>query len=645
MRKLVFFSACLAGLTALVSCETRVFAPEEPRMVPVTLTGSVPETRISLDGETPNWTAGDRLAVFTTDGTLCPAFTADEGGSATTTFSGTKPEGSELGFAIFPYTACTGGSGGRYSLTLPSTQDGTLGSAVMAARIGPGEEGMVFSNLLSVVRVRIPSGLRITRIELQREDRVCGAFTLDGNSLAVTPAGDPADAEKRVIVEKGEGFSGEEVLLCVLPSSNRQVSLLLTRADGKTALVSRTLASDFTAGHIKNATVPADLAFSDLARIGGSTATQLHVTATQPACPQVENGDFETWTYDGENLPNHWNSFQTADGTWASLGFSSSNRQVKRSTDRRPGSRGSYSCSIWSRKITSVVAQGNITTGRIHAGSTSASSSGNYNYTDRDGSTSRKVNNQTITNPCSMRFDGRPDSLVYWVKFVPIKENNADYTASVSAYLHDDSDFKTRADGTTGDGTLIGSAVKEFLGTNGKWVRHAVKFSYRESSLPAYLLLNVSTNKKPGGGATGDYLYIDDIEMIYADAYILKTGGSGWATLCVDFNARVPEGATAYYVTEVSGGCARLTAIPAGSVIQKDTGVLVKGAPDTSYIFEGSKNAPVSVSGNLLGGTVPAISRPAGTCRVLSSESTTTTAVFGAYTGTTIAAHTAWLTQ
>ena len=56
--------------------------------------------------------------------------------------------------------------------------------------------------------------------------------------------------------------------------------------------------------------------------------------------PQVPNGDFETWTFDGENLPDNWNSFQTATGTWAGMGYSSSNRQVKRSTDVRPGSNG-----------------------------------------------------------------------------------------------------------------------------------------------------------------------------------------------------------------------------------------------------------------------------------------------------------------
>ena len=44
--------------------------------------------------------------------------------------------------------------------------------------------------------------------------------------------------------------------------------------------------------------------------------------------PQITNGDFETWTYDGANLPNYFNSFQTADGSYSSYGYDSSNRQV-----------------------------------------------------------------------------------------------------------------------------------------------------------------------------------------------------------------------------------------------------------------------------------------------------------------------------
>ena len=153
--------------------------------------------------------------------------------------------------------------------------------------------------------------------------------------------------------------------------------------------------------------------------------------------PQITNGDFETWTFDGENLPNYFNSFQTADGTWAGTAYSSSDRQVKRSTDKRPGSTGSYSCSIWSRSVWGVVAQGNLTTGRVHAASTSATGENNYNYSDRDGSNTKNG----FKNPCAMSFTGRPDSLVVWVKFVPNGTDSKHPYAKVTATIHDDFDY------------------------------------------------------------------------------------------------------------------------------------------------------------------------------------------------------------
>ena len=131
--------------------------------------------------------------------------------------------------------------------------------------------------------------------------------------------------------------------------------------------------------------------------------------------PQITNGDFETWTFDGVNLPNYFNSFQTADGTFSGTAYSSSNRQVQRSTDVRPGSSGKYSCDIWSRKVWGVNAQGNLTTGRVHASAMIATGKNNYNYSDRDGSNT----NNGVKNPCAMPFTGKPDSLVAWVKFVP----------------------------------------------------------------------------------------------------------------------------------------------------------------------------------------------------------------------------------
>ena len=671
MKKLFLLSGCLAALIALASCEKKVvetdFPQDETLMVPVTLTGSIPETRVSLDGVTPKWTAGDLLAILTADGALCPAFTADQGGSATTTFSGTKPDGSTLSFALFPYSSYVSQSGGNYTLSLPATQDGTLGSAVMAAKVPAGEGEMVFSNLLTVVRVSIPSGMRITRIELQRSDRVSGSFTVNGSTLAVTPAASPTDADKRVVVEKSAGFSGEDVLISVLPSSSKQLDLLLTNTEGKMALVSKTLKTDFSAGHLKTATVPSNLVFSDVAKIGASTASQQYTTTTQPSKPQIDNNGFENWPFGTKStLPFHWNSFQTADGSLSGSAYDSDNPQVNKSTDKRPGSTGSYSCLIWARRIyinlvftkIDAVAQGNLTTGRIHASNTSAAGTGNYNYTDQDGI----VTLNSIANPFHMDFTGRPDSLSVWLKFVPYGTDSSHPYAKVQAILHGNTDYKAgyNSSDNTGGAYHIGEAADQTIASTGNaWKRFSIPFVYDYSSNPSFVLINIATNSYPGGGNAekgssggnnADKLYIDDIEMIY-NQYNLRTDSNGWATLYLNYDALIPSGATAYYVTEVTGGYARLVAIPTGQVLPKNTAVLVKGSANTTYAFNGRylediKNKTIAtVSGNLLRGTLTSISKPSGTCRVLSSESSSTMAAFGAFTGSTIAANTAWLTE
>ncbi len=145
-------------------------------------------------------------------------------------------------------------------------------------------------------------------------------------------------------------------------------------------------------------------------------------------------------------------------------------------------------------------------------------------------------------------------------------------------------------------------------------------------------------------------MYIDDIEMIY-NLYNLRTDSNGWATLYLNYAALVPSGATAYYINKIAAGYARLVAIPAGQVIPKNTAVLVKGSANTTYAFNGrylediKGKTVATVSGNLLQGTLTQVSKPSGTCRVLSSESTSSMAAFGAFTGSTIAANTAWLAQ
>ena len=237
-----------------------------------------------------------------------------------------------------------------------------------------------------------------------------------------------------------------------------------------------------------------------------------------------------------------------------------------------------------------------------------------------------------------------------WVKYKPNGTDSNHPYAKVQAILHDNVDYIAGYAQNTGGTSHIGEASnQEITSKNNSWQRLSIPFVYDYSTTPDYVLINISTNSYPGGGKPNDYLYVDDIEMIY-NLYNLRTNANGWATLYLNYATPVPSGVTAYYIKKVAGGFAELTAIPAGQVIPAHTGVLIKGSANTTYAFNGSaadiKNKTVAtVTGNLLQGTTTAISKPAGTCRVLSSESTSSMAAFGAFTGSTIAANTAWLTQ
>jgi len=273
--------------------------------------------------------------------------------------------------------------------------------------------------------------------------------------------------------------------------------------------------------------------------------------------PQVPNGDFESWTFDGENLPDNWNSFQTADGDLAGTAYSSTDRQVKRSTDVHPGSTGQYSCVIWARQVQVFIfkakAQGNLTSGRVHAGGAAAVHQDNYNYTDRDGSNTKG----DVTNPCAMKFTGKPSAVKVWVKYKQ-KGKAADYgthaTAKFSAIIHSDADYisygQPTYDTDANKALVVASAVKEIEYNDGEWEELTIPFEYTDNDVePAYIQINASTNAYPGAGEVGDSLWIDDIEMVYEPAGTVKIFDQDKLYVTVNGETTGPIDATVY-VTE-----------------------------------------------------------------------------------------------
>lgn len=223
--------------------------------------------------------------------------------------------------------------------------------------------------------------------------------------------------------------------------------------------------------------------------------------------PQLVNGDMEQWENVGSNNeePIQWNSFMTGDCSLV-IGCSNAKRKrIERSTDVRPGSTGQYSARIWSTSEFGNVANGNLTTGKIYMGSTTPSNSANHNKT-------------ISTDPAfRMPINEKPDSLVFWAKFIP-KNNSTTDRARVRAVLHNNSNYQDPAGSLSSE---VGNATINYLRThNGStyvWQRFAVAFDYSQgqATTPAYMLITFTTNQAAGGGTADDQVWIDDIQLIY----------------------------------------------------------------------------------------------------------------------------------
>lgn len=217
---------------------------------------------------------------------------------------------------------------------------------------------------------------------------------------------------------------------------------------------------------------------------------------------QLPNPGFEQWDGNEESEPTHWNTFSSCDGSYASL--ASSNHHYRRN-GHRPGGSGSYYLTIYTKSIIGVKANGNMTTGRIHAGSMTPSSSENHNYTQRSNS-----------DHCQP-FTATPDSMYVWVSFYAASSSSV---AQVGAIIHGNSDYRSpNDDGDPSKYTAMAIARTNRTTTSAssmQWTQLKVPFKYYGTADPKYILVNLTTNNKAGEGDGGDSLSVDDIEFIYS---------------------------------------------------------------------------------------------------------------------------------
>lgn len=235
----------------------------------------------------------------------------------------------------------------------------------------------------------------------------------------------------------------------------------------------------------------------------------LSINLTAQYGPQFDNRGFEQWT-NRVSEPTHWHSGGTATGTFA--GWVSS--QIEQSSQTRPGSSGTKSVRLYPESVLGITANGNLTNGRMNAGSMSATGSGNYNYTQR----SQTAFNTPITQ--------LPDSLTLWVCF---RSQSTSAKAQVKAVVHGNADYKIIADGTEEPMDMhVATALSSFTRTsaaNGAytWRRLSIPFNNNGPCTDVrYILMTATTNETPGSGSTSDDLFLDDLLLVYTPTLTLN---------------------------------------------------------------------------------------------------------------------------
>ena len=227
---------------------------------------------------------------------------------------------------------------------------------------------------------------------------------------------------------------------------------------------------------------------------------------------QIPNSGFEKYHKAGSiDEANAWHSFGSCDGKFASMVKGTAHTEAVK--DVCPGTTGTTSLRIFSTSILGISANGTVTTGRMSAGSVSATDKSNHAYLDMS-----KTDVDGNGDPFYAALTAFPDSIGVWMKYNPGKSG---LKASISAVITDGTYYQDPEDKTYNN--VVAKASNTNIEENGgSWQYVTVPFDYASYEKPEgqeiagrAMLVTMSTCATPGGGTGNDNLYVDDLRLIY----------------------------------------------------------------------------------------------------------------------------------
>jgi len=217
------------------------------------------------------------------------------------------------------------------------------------------------------------------------------------------------------------------------------------------------------------------------------------VEATQ--AQQIQNPGFEDWENAGTvaDEPVDWSSIKTSDGSFnqlAPLVWAKSNTAHS----------GNYSVQLTNTVAFSIVANGIVTNGRVHADIVVSNS---FIYTD----------------PADERWHtvitGRPEKFALWAKYTP----QGNDTAQIKVLLHKGAGSLPPK--PENNANRIGYAQVNIFAKFDTWTRFEVPFTYSSEENPEYILI-VASSGASSTPVAGSVALLDDLELVYNTTGINK---------------------------------------------------------------------------------------------------------------------------
>lgn len=268
----------------------------------------------------------------------------------------------------------------------------------------------------------------------------------------------------------------------------------------------------------KNVSIYMGQKVNEMGQLPNSGFEEFH-TATYKYKPLW--GKETTYTSDE---PNGWHTFMSASGSLASQVATSTHTFIE--TNVRTTAEDANTVSTKCVKIISTPvkvankiiasANGTITTGRLQAGSMTASSNQNCSFldftnTDKDGN----------NDPYYTVLNNKPDAIKVWVKYQAGEGNTENAKATISAILSNGKKVQDPKDSQY-DANIIAEANNSEI-TNTGWQQISIPFTYSNTeAIPQGALVTMSTCATASGGSQSetkpDILWVDDVELVYNHA-------------------------------------------------------------------------------------------------------------------------------